>query len=143
MENFDFMTKELVKTFSYTTINQDRDAYSDVNIDGRAYTKYGVLQAVTVVGNLYRTEDGQKILHCGVSKQHPCDSKIDKNIAYEKAQLKAFLDPDIIITTVPPHLTKYNFNRMMEWYIDMMELQFIKTRKEIEKLGLDADKYNR
>lgn len=143
MTNFDFATKELVKSFSYTTINQDREACTDVNIDGRWYTKHGTLQAVTVVGNLYKDENGNKTLHCGVTRQHPCDSRIDKQLAYEQAQQKAFMNPDIIINTVPECLTKYNFNRMIEWYIDMIELQFVKTRKEIENNGQDVSKYNR
>lgn len=143
MGNFDFLTKELVQSFGYTTITQDREAATEVNIDGRWYTKYGTLQAVTIVGNLYVDADGNKVLHCGVTKQHPCDSKIDKQLAYEQAQLRAFESPDIIINTVPEVLTRYNFNRMMEWYIDMMNLQFVKTRKEIEKTGQNVQKYNR
>lgn len=143
MGNFDFETKELVKTFGYTTITQDREAYSEVMIDGRKYTKWGTLQAITIVGNLYEDMNGNKILMCGVAKQHPCDSRVDKQIAYETAMEKAMMNPDIIINTVPEHLTKYNFNRMMEWYIDGLELQFVKTRQEIENAGLDVDKYNR
>lgn len=143
MGKIDFLTKELVNTFTYTTINRDREVCTDVMIDGRMYTKYGKLQAVTIVGNLYQDEEGNRLLTCGVARQHPCDSKIDKHIAYEIAQERAVAEPDIVITTVPNHITRYNFQRMMEWYIDGMDLQFIKTAEEIEKSGLDKNLYNR
>jgi len=143
MKKFDFLTKTLVNSFSYTTITKDRDAYSDVNIDGRQYTKYGTLQAVTVVGNLYEDHNGNRILMCGVSKQHPCDTKCDKQIAYEVATLRAMSNPDIVINTVPEYVNKFNFAQMVSWYVDAMKLDFIKTRQEIEKSGDDPKKYNR
>ena len=49
-----FLFKELVNTFSYTTATQDREVYADVSINGRRYRKYGTLQAVAFVGNLYK-----------------------------------------------------------------------------------------
>ena len=143
MENFDFLTKELIDSFSYTTITKNRDAYTDVIIDGRQYTKYGTLQAVTIVGNLYEDHNGNRIIACGIAKQHPCDTKCNKQMAYEVAQAHALLNPDIIINTVPEYLNQFNFAQMMSWYVDGMKLDFVKTRKEIEKTGDNPKKYNR
>ena len=130
MEKFDFLTKELVDSFSYTTITKNRKMYTEVNIQGRQYIKLGVAQALTIVGNLYVDAYGRKILMCGMSKQHPNDSKVDKNIAYEIAAERAMFDPDIVFYNVPEHITKFNFGKMMEWYVDGVDVEFVKTKGE-------------
>lgn len=143
MKNFDYLTKELIDTLSFTTMNQDREAYSDVNINGRNYAMFGTLQAITFVGLVYEDAFGNKVMHIGISKQHPNDSKCNKQIAYEKATLKAMDNPDIVFNTVPDNVTMFNFRHMMIAYYDAMEVQFIRTKKEIELMGDDPKKYNR
>jgi len=140
---FDFLTKELVNSFSYTTITKNRNAYSDTIIDGRAYTKYGTLQAVTIVGNLYHDCYGNEIMTIGISRQNPCDSKCNKSVAYESAQMKALTNPDMIINNVPEYVTEFNFGKMMSWYVDMMNLEYIKTRQEIMNEGKNPKNYDR
>lgn len=131
--NFDFSTKELVESLSYTTSTKDRQAEVEVVIDGRKYIKQGTLQAVTVVGNIYKDHKDNKIIMVGISKQHPDDLKCDKYIGYEEANLRALENPDIIIYNVPNYVTIFNFEMMMSWYVDMMDLKFVRTKKEIEK----------
>ena len=108
MKDFDFNSKKFVESLTFTTINQDRTTYTDVRINGRRYLKTGILQAITFVGNLFEDDNGNKLLLVGISKQHPCDSKCDKSIAYEQAQLKSLTNPDLVFYTVPKYLTKYN-----------------------------------
>lgn len=143
MEKFDFLTKRLVNTFTYTTITKDRYTEAPVNIDGRLYIKCGICQAVTFVGNLYEDSNNNHILMIGIAKQHPCDSKCDKNIAYEVAQMRSMFSPDIIMNSVPEYINSVNFSHMVEWYIDGMNLDFMKTKTEIEKSGDNPKKYNR
>ena len=143
MGKFDFLTKTLVDSFSYTTTTQNRESCASVNIEGRRYVKFGVLQAVTIVGNLYEDHNGNRILTCGISKQHPCDTKCDKEKGYEIAALNAMSNPDIIFNTVPKYLDKDVFYNMMDLYVNSMDLEFIKTTKELEAAGLDPKKYNR
>lgn len=131
MSKFDYSKKELLKTFSCSTASRPRNAESLTYINGRAYIKTGELQAVTAVGNLYVDEEGNKVLHIGISRQHPKDIECNKRVGFEQAQLKATVDPDIIINTVPSKLTTYNFARMMSWYVDMMELEYVMTKEEI------------
>ena len=113
--NNDFLFKELVNTFAYTTATQNRDVCTDVSINGRRYTKYGTLQAVTFVGKLYKVgtpsegywprENGRPevkhnekfVLFIGMSKQHPCDNKINKQLGYEIAETNALNNPQMII----------------------------------------------
>lgn len=144
MKKIDLFNKELVNTFTYTTISRDREVCTDVMIDGRMYTKYGKLQSITIVGNLYQDEEGNRMLLCGIARQHPCDARNDKKVAYEVAQERAVSNPDIVFNTVPNHITRYNFQRMMEWYVDGMDdLEFIRTKEEIKKNGLDIKSYSR
>lgn len=134
MKNFDFETKELVETLAYTTTTQNRRACTDVVIDGRKYTKHGTLQSVTIVGNIYKDAFDNKIIMVGVSRQHPNDLKCNKELSYEVAQAHALFNPDMIINYVPDNITIFNFQQMMSWYVDMMDLKFIRTSEEIKNL---------
>lgn len=149
--NNDFLFKELVNTFAYTTASQNRDVYTYVRINGRTYAKYGTLQAVTFVGNLYEIKNNNSdgdynpskyILMIGMSKQHPNDVKVDKNLGYEIAQNNAQQDP-IIIMEVQGKFNKRRFVYLVEHYLDTMKLEFIKTKEEILLEGKNPKNYNR
>ena len=140
---FDFSTKELIQSFSYSTMTRARFKSQCVKIAGRDYIKYGDEQAITFVGNLYQDHNYNRILCIGVARQHPYDVKCDKQLAYETAAMKAMTDPDIVMYTAPKKITRYNFNRMMEWYKDMFDLDMIKTKQEIINAGKNPADYNR
>lgn len=155
-----FLFKELVNTFGYTTATQNRDVYTDVSINGRRYRKYGTLQAVTFVGNLYKvgcsgegywpkedspiqTSKNEKyVLVVGMSKQHPYDTKVNKELGYEIAQTNSLDNPCMVIE-VQGKFTKRRFVDLVEYYLDTMKLEFIKTRGEIIAEGKDPKNYNR
>lgn len=131
----DFLTKELVDTFTFSTINVDRSGAYDVNINGRTYTKYGTYQAVTLVGNLYKvfdpsTNNYKKVLLVGMSKQHPCDTKISKETAYEIANENAQINP-VITMQVGEFFKNYDFRNFCRDYVMTLKLSFVKTRSEI------------
>jgi len=143
MEKFDFTTKQLVNSFCYTTIDKNRESSKYVKINGRDYEKYGTEQSVTIIGNLYEDHHNNRILVCGIAKQHPCDTKCNKQISYEVAQEHALNNPDIIFNSVPDNINNYIFSAMMNWYIAGMKLEFIKTRQEIMTAGQNLKIYNR
>lgn len=143
MKKFDYLSKELVKTLSFTTTTQNRESFSEVNIDGRRYIKTGTLQAITFIGLVYEDAFGKKIMHVGISKQHPNDSKCDKQIAYENAYLKCLNNPDIIFNTIPEYIDMFNFRKMMQWYYDGMNLEYIRTKEEIQSSNKNTKEYNR
>lgn len=145
MNKENFLSKELVNTFAYTTATQNREAYTDVCINGRKYIKLGTLQAVTIVGNLYKTNNNgntEYILLAGMSKQHPCDSKVNKEVGYELANENANTNP-FLIMKVSKEFGKTAFRRMMHNYIDSMKLEFVKTSQEIAIEGIDKEIYDR
>lgn len=145
-----FLGKELVNTYAYTTATKDRDVCTYVSINGRRYAKFGTLQAVTFVGNLYKVNNSKGkssdfdkyTLMIGMSKQHPCDTKVNKTEGYESAALRAIDDP-ILIIDVQGKFNKHRFNRIVENYLSNMKLEFIKTRAEIIESGDEPSKYNR
>lgn len=156
--SFDF--KELVNTFAYTTATQNRDVCTEVSINGRKYDKYGTLQAVAFVGNLYKVNvkgegywprekgpvkansNSKYVLMIGMSKQHPCDTKVNKELGYEIASVNALDDP-IIILDVQGNFTYRRFKNIVENYLSNIKLEFIKTKGEIIAEGKDPKKYNR
>lgn len=134
------LTKEFIETFSYSTMNHPREGEMFVRIDGRDYIKFGTYQAVTLVGNLYEVYDAdvkrnKTVLFVGVSRQHPCDTIADKETAYEEANLKALLEPQMIIE-VGPKFRKSDFLNFAKSYIRTLKLKFIKTKQEIEWAGI-------
>ena len=143
----DFLEKQLVKTLSYTTATQNRDVYTNVVINGRNYLKAGTLQAVTVVCNIYKIYNTKNNMyeywaHFGMSKQHPCDSKLNKQVGYEIAQENALLNPFCVLQ-VNKQFGENTFRDMIRPYIDDMDLEMLKTKEEIELSGDDINKYNR
>lgn len=132
----DFKFKELVKTLLYTTASQNREAYCNEVINGRTYIKTGTLQAVTVVGNVYKIYNSENEMteywmFCGISKQNPRDINCNKKVAVEAAQSHALFDPDMIIK-VSKSFGENSFRDMMRAYINDMDLEFIKTADEIK-----------
>lgn len=128
------LTKEILKTFSYTTANGNREGSMLVKMNGRDYIKFGTFQAVTLVGDLCEVYDAdvkrlKTVLFVGVSRQHPRDIKIDKELAYEVAHLNALFNPQMIIE-VGEYFTQYNFREFAKNYVDTLKLQFVKTVQE-------------
>jgi hypothetical protein len=126
------INREFVESFSFSTLSLNRDDVCDVVIDGRRYIKTGRRQAVTLVGHKYRTETGY-ILTVGLAVQHPCDSVFDKSAALELASQRAYEAP-VAAMNVDKHYSGSMFNRFAIQYVSNMKLQFVKTRKEIEKM---------
>lgn len=150
-----FLFKELVNTFDYTTANKERGVWKDVSINGRNYITYGTLQAVTFVGNVYQIKGGEGhikgeypetqnkyVLVVGLARQHPCEVKITKEEGLEMATINAMNDPAIIME-VPKNFNYRSFVHIVESYIHTMNLKMLKTKSEIEASGDDPKKYNR
>lgn len=138
MEKFDFLRKDLVRTFTYSTITQNRESSIDYIENGRRYTKYGTLQALTYVGLLYKVYDTKAklykyIMHIGISKQHPCDLKINKDMAYEEAYLCALLEP-VVTYTFDQKPTSYDCMDVIYLYNSTVKVRLVKTKQEIKQM---------
>ena len=116
------------------------------------------MQAVAFVGNLYKVggpgegylkDDGpvqnrndKYVLVIGMSKQHPYDTKVNKDLGYEVATENMLTDP-IMMIEVQGKFNYYRFKNIVENYLNTMKLEFIKTKAEILAEGKDPKNYNR
>lgn len=145
---YDFLTKDVVETFYWSTASKDRSGAIQYSENGRTYAKFGTYQAFTFAGIVYKVFDKKAnsykyVMVIGLSKQHPCDVKIDKRLAYEIAYMNALDDP---ITTVVSPAGKFNkgdFMTFVEWYFTNSRIELIKTKEEIEAEGKYPGNYNR
>ena len=131
------LTKDLLNTWSYSTMSHDRSGYKFVKISGRDYIKLGDYQAVTLVGNLYDVYDAdvkhsKKMLFVGVARQHPRDLNARKEVGYEVANTAAYEDPQIVME-VGPNFTAFNFREFAKNYIDSLDLNFVATPTELKE----------
>ena len=131
------LTKDFVRSYSYSTINTDRRGVKEVKIKGRQFYKLGTYQAVTLVGDLWDVYDvdvkrNRKMLFVGVAKQHPRDLGVDKEVAYETAHLNALESP-VMIIEVGPNFSNHDFRHFASSYVKTLKLSFVKTRQEIDE----------
>ena len=136
--NLDFLNKTEVNSFVYSSVTRDGKNCKNVVIDGRQYTKWGKEQIVTFIGLVYEAQNKDtnrttRFVTVGMSKQHPQDIKHDKKIALETARINALTDPCMVFYDVSSSFNNYTFNRMMEIYVETIDLDFIMTRDELKK----------
>lgn len=135
--NLDFLNKNEINSFVYSSIYRDNVICKNVVIDGRQYTKWGKAQIVTFVGLMFEAQnkDNNKTVNyvtVGVSKQHPMDIKNDKKIAMETARINALVNPCMVFYNVSPSFDNFTFKKMMDAYVDTMDLDFVMTRDELK-----------
>ena len=135
--NLDFLNKNEINSFVYSSIDRDNVICKNVVIDGRQYTKWGKAQIVTFVGLMFEAQnkDSNKTVNyvaVGVSKQHPMDIKNDKKIAIETARINALVNPCIVFYDAPSSFDNFTFKKMMDTYVDTMDLDFVMTRDELK-----------
>ena len=134
---YDFLTKDLVRTFDWNDLGYDRSISEEVCINGRKYIKTGVATATTVVGNLYLVYDqsvkqNKYVLLVGIARQHPNDLNVKREEGIEFANLKS-LDTPVMQIEFDHEVTWDEFKELAEWYVTNQTAKFLKTRKEIEE----------
>lgn len=129
------VSKEFVKSFSWTSLTENREVLKPVVIDGRKYYKTGREQAVTFVGNLYKI-DGQMskyVLYVGMAKQHPDEHNVLVPDGIDIAAENAYTNP-ILVMEVFKDFDYNAFSEMMTTYWEYMPLDMLRTKEEKELL---------
>ena len=134
---YDFLTKNLVRTFDWNDLSQNRSISEEVCINGRKYLKTGVTTATTVVGNLYLVYDqsvkhNKYVLLVGIARQHPNDLQVKRNEGIEIANLKS-LDTPVMQIEFDHEVTWDEFEELAEWYVEYQTPRFLKTSEEIKQ----------
>ena len=131
-------SKKFIKCFSFSTAKENRESFKFVRIAGRMYAKYGIEQAITLVGNLFKFSDEEtnktkEVLYIGMSRQHPKDDKCDLKGAYGIAQENAFINPVLVYYLQDGQNAGSIFNSFAKTITESMEKEFIYT--SVEKNG--------
>ena len=100
MQSLDFLRKDLVETFYFTNVNDDRTYANREIVNGREVYVSGQACATTLIGLLYRVYDPsvesyKYILHVGVANQGNADAVVDVDEEYEEAYINALMNPQI------------------------------------------------
>ena len=134
---YDFLNKNLVRTFNWDDLCQNRSISEEVFINGREYLKTGVATATTIVGNLYLVYDqsvkhNKYVLLVGIARQHPNDLQVKRNEGIEIANLKS-LDTPVMQIEFDHEVTWEEFVELAEWYVEHQTPRFLKTSEEIKQ----------
>ena len=137
MNNLDFLNKEELDTFVWSSANTNRYSCKDATYLGRYYTKWGDEQIVTFFGIKYAvknmlTNKTENVVLIGMSKQHPEDIHHDKKVAMENARINALIDPFMTMKNVPDDFAKQNFIEMIKAFHSSMDLDLIMTAEEVK-----------
>lgn len=129
------VSKEFVKSFSWTSLTENREVLKPVVIDGRKYYKTGREQAVTFVGNLYKIggQMSKYVLYVGMAKQHPDEHNVLVQDGIDIAAENAYTNPMLVMEVFKDF--DYNaFSEMMTTYWEYMPLDMLRTKEEKELL---------
>ena len=134
---YDFLTKNLVRTFDWNDLNQNRSIFGEVCINGRKYLKTGVATATTVVGNLYLVEDrsvkqNKYVLLVGIARQHPKELNVKRSEGVEFANLKALNSP-VMQIEFDHEITWDEFKELANWYVYWQTPKMLKTNEELKQ----------
>ena len=134
---YDFLNKNLVRTFNWDDLCQNRSISEEVFINGRKYLKTGVTTSTTVVGNLYLVYDqsvkrNKYVLLVGIARQHPDDLQVKRSEGIEIANLKS-LDTPVMQIEFDHEVTWDEFKELAEWYVVYQQPRFIQTSEEIDQ----------
>ena len=134
---YDFLNKNLVRTFNWDALCQNRSISEEVFINGRKYLKTGVATATTIVGNLYLVYDqsvkhNKYVLLVGIARQHPDDLQVKRSEGIEIANLKS-LDTPVMQIEFDHEVIWDEFKELAEWYVAYQQPRFIQTSEEIDQ----------
>jgi len=145
----DWLSKEIVDMFYFSDLEEKRDDSKTVKINGRLYEKHGIRCATTAVAILYRVKDPsvehfKYAVTIGVARQNPRDSYITPEHGFEVAEMKAMLDPSVVLT-YDTEVADFRdaIEVMFQAYSYSLPVEFVMTKEEFKQENLDPSRYNR
>ena len=134
MKQKDYLYKDLVGEYMFTTIGKESYKIKTIEVNGREYEATCKCQSLTAIAQIYKIwdSDEKKYVHklfVGVVKQHPRERCV-KKIAIEQAKIKVLTNPDMVVDW-----DKTNTFRMLadfvEHYMATIPVKPLQTSKEI------------
>lgn len=144
---FDWLTKELIDSGSWTNSKESRHDIKEERINGRLYAKFGINCATTITYFVYKAYDPSSktfkyAYTIGVARQNPGDTVLDTETGIEIAAKRAMIDPSMVLV-FDHQISKYQLYKLIESYVESLPIKFVKTKKELMNDMKTLNIYNR
>lgn len=146
MQSLDFLRKDLVETFYFTNVNDNRTYVNREIVNGREVDVRGQVCATTLIGLLYRVYDPsvesyKYILHVGVANQGNADAVVDVDEEYEEAYINALMNPQIQYV-IGDDYTSFDWKVFSLAILSTQPKLFVLTDEEV-RIAQFFDKYGK
>lgn len=146
MQSLDFLRKDLVETFYFTNVNDNRTYVNREIVNGREVDVRGQVCATTLIGLLYRVYDPsvesyKYILHVGVANQGNADVVVDVDEEYEEAYINALMNPQIQYV-IGDDYTSFDWKVFSLAILSTQPKRFVLTDEEV-RIAQFFDKYGK
>ena len=146
MQSLDFLRKDLVETFYFTNVNDNRTYANREIVNGREVDVRGQVCATTLIGLLYRVYDPsvesyKYILHVGVANQGNADVVVDVDEEYEEAYINALMNPQIQYV-IGDDYTSFDWKVFSLAILSTQPKRFVLTDEEV-RIAQFFDKYGK
>ena len=146
MQSLDFLRKDLVETFYFTNVNDNRTYVNREIVNGREVDVRGQVCATTLIGLLYRVYDPsvesyKYILHVGVANQGNADSVVDVDEEYEEAYINALMNPQIQYV-IGDDYTSFDWKVFSLAILSTQPKRFVLTDEEV-RIAQFFDRYGK
>lgn len=146
MQSLDFLRKDIVETFYFTNVNDNRTYVNREIVNGREVDVRGQVCATTLIGLLYRVYDPsvesyKYILHVGVANQGNADAVVDVDEEYEEAYINALMNPQIQYV-IGDDYTSFDWKVFSLAILSTQPKRFVLTDEEV-RIAQFFDKYGK
>ena len=146
MQSLDFLRKDLVETFYFTNVNDNRTYVNREIVNGREVDVRGQVCATTLIGLLYRVYDPsvesyKYILHVGVANQGNADAVVDVDEEYEEAYINALMNPQIQYV-IGDDYTSFDWKVFSLAILSTQPKRFVLTDEEV-RIAQVFDRYGK
>ena len=146
MQSLDFLRKDLVETFYFTNVNDNRTYVNREIVNGREVDVRGQVCATTLIGLLYRVYDPsvesyKYILHVGVANQGNADAVVDVDQEYEEAYINALMNPQIQYV-IGDDYTSFDWKVFSLSILSTQPKRFVLTDEEV-RIAQFFDRYGK
>ena len=146
MQSLDFLRKDLVETFYFTNVNDNRTYVNREIVNGREVNVRGQVCATTLIGLLYRVYDPsvesyKYILHVGVANQGNADAVVDVDEEYEEAYINALMNPQIQYV-IGDDYTSFDWKVFSSAILSTQPKRFVLTDEEV-RIAQFFDRYGK
>ena len=146
MQSLDFLRKDLVETFYFTNVNDNRTYVNREIVNGREVDVRGQVCATTLIGLLYRVYDPsvesyKYIIHVGVANQGNADAVVDVDEEYEEAYINALMNPQIQYV-IGDDYTSFDWKVFSLAILSTQPKRFVLTDEEV-RIAQFFDRYGK